>query len=241
RRRFLRNYAPPRPAANGRWLPEADGSAMKILILGAGQVGSSVAVALSSENNDSTVVDTDVARLRDLSERLDIRTVQGHASHPDVLGQAGAEDTDLMIAVTSSDEVNLVACRVADVLFRTPTRIARLRETSYLAHPEFIHKQRSSVDVAISPEALVCKHVQRLIEYPGALQVLDFADGRAQLVGVRAVSAGALVGHQLRELRQHLPPTVDALVAAIFRDGRPVLPQGNTVVEVDDEVFFLAD
>lgn len=214
---------------------------MKILILGAGQVGSSVAAALASENSDITVVDVDVGRLRDLAERLDLRTVVGHASLPSVLGHAGAEDADLVIAVTSSDEVNLIACQVCDTVFKTPTKIARLREMEYLQHPELIHRGRSSVDVAISPEALVCQHVQRLIEYPGALQVLDFADGRAQLVAVRAVLGGALVGHQIKELRAHLPAGVDARVAAIFRAGTPILPQGNTVIEVDDEVFFLAD
>jgi trk system potassium uptake protein len=214
---------------------------MKILILGAGQVGSSVAAALASENSDITVVDLDQGKLRDLAERLDIRTIVGHASLPSVLGHAGAEDADLVIAVTSSDEVNLIACQVADALYKTPTKIARLREMEYLKHPELTQRGRSSIDVAISPEALVCRHVQRLIEYPGALQVLDFADGRAQLVAVRAVAGGALVGHQIRELREHLPRGVDTRVAAIFRAGKPVTPEGHTVIEVDDEVFFLAD
>jgi trk system potassium uptake protein TrkA len=214
---------------------------MKILILGAGQVGSSVASALASENNDITVVDADSGRLRELSERLDIRTVVGHASLPSVLGHAGAEDADLLIAVTSSDEVNLVACQVADVIFRTPTKVARLREAEYLQHPELLARGRAAVDVGISPEHLVCDHIKRLIEYPGALQVLDFADGRAQLVAVRALPGGALVGHQISELRQHLPAGVDARVAAIFRRGRPIKPDGTTVVEIDDEVFFLAD
>jgi trk system potassium uptake protein TrkA len=214
---------------------------MKILILGAGQVGSSVAAALASENSDITVVDTDPAKLRDLSERLDIRIIVGHASLPSVLGHAGAEDADLVIAVTSSDEVNLVACQVADAVYKTPTKIARLREMEYLQYPELTQRGRSAIDVAISPEALVCRHVQRLIEYPGALQVLDFADGRAQLVAVRAVAGGALVGHEIRELRQHLPPDVDARVAAIFRGGKPITPEGHTVIEVEDEVFFLAD
>jgi trk system potassium uptake protein TrkA len=214
---------------------------MKILILGAGTVGTSVAAALASENNDITVVDTDTLRLRELSEKLDLRTVHGHASHPSVLAQAGIEDTDLIIAVTNSDEVNIIACQVADALYRTPTKIARVREAEYLAHPELISRGRSSIDVVISPEHLVCNHVQRLIEHPGALQVLEFADGRAQLVAVRALSGGALVGLPIRELRGHLPPTVDARVAAIFRRGRPIAPEGGTVIEADDEVFFLAD
>jgi trk system potassium uptake protein len=213
---------------------------MKILILGAGQVGTSVAGALAKENNDITVVDTDNARLSELRERYDLRTVLGHASLPSVLSHAGAEDCDMVIAVTSQDEVNMVACQVADTLFRTPTKIARIRQVEYIGHPELMHKGRSSIDVAISPEQLVCAHVQRLIEYPGALQVLDFAGGRAQLVAVRAYSDGALVGHELKDLRQHMPPDVDARVAAIFRKDRAIIPEGSTVIEVDDEVFFLA-
>ena len=214
---------------------------MKILILGAGTVGTSVATALSNENNDITVIDTDAVRLREMGEKLDLRTVRGHASHPSVLSQAGVEETDLIIAVTNSDEVNIVACQVADALYRTPTKIARVREAEYLAHPELIGRGRSSIDVVISPEQLVCMHVQRLIEYPGALQVLEFADGRAQLVAVRALKGGALVGLPIRELRGHLPAGVDARVAAVFRGGRPILPEGTTVIEAEDEVFFLAD
>ncbi len=209
-------------------------TSMKILILGAGQVGSSVAAALATENNDITVVDTDHQKLRELAEKLDIRTVVGHASLPSVLAQSGAEEAGLLVAVTSSDEVNLIACQVAERLFKTATRVARLRESEYLGIA-------TAVNAAISPEQLVCRHIERLIEYPGALQVLDFADGRAQLVGVRAIPGGALVGHAIRELRQHLPANVDARVAAIFRNGRPIKPEGTTVIQADDEVFFLAD
>ncbi len=215
---------------------------MKILILGAGQVGSSVAASLATEDNDITVVDTDAHRLRELAEKLDIRTVVGHASLPSVLAQSGAEEAELLVAVTSSDEVNLIACQFASRLAKTPTRVARLRQSEYLGLAmQQDGSGRASVNAAISPEQLVCRHVERLIEYPGALQVLDFADGRVQLVAVRAVVGGALVGHAIRELRQHLPATVDARVAAIFRNGKPVKPEGNTVIEADDEVFFLAD
>lgn len=224
---------PPKPQGAG------DTHIMKILILGAGQVGSSVAAALASENNDITVVDTDRTRLRELSERLDIRTVVGHACLPSVLGQAGAEDTELMVAVTSSDEVNLIACTVARTRFRTPTRVARVREAEYLNLDTLTQGEQCAVTAAISPEHLVCRHVERLIEYPGALQVLDFANGHAQLVAVRAVPGGALVGQQIRELREHLP-RVDARVAAIYRGHRGIRPEGTTVIEADDEVFFLA-
>ncbi|HPA02263.1 MAG TPA: Trk system potassium transporter TrkA [Chiayiivirga sp.] len=214
---------------------------MKILILGAGQVGSSVAAALVSENSDITVVDNAPQRLRELSERLDIRTVTGHASLPSVLEAAGAGDADLVIAVTSSDEVNLIACQVADALFKTPTKIARLRKSEYLQHPELLRRGGNAVDVAISPEALVCRHVQGLIERPGALQVLDFAQGQVQMVAVRARPGGLLVGEPIKQLRERLPGGVDLRVAAIFRAGQPIIPEPETRIAADDEVFFLAD
>jgi trk system potassium uptake protein len=214
---------------------------MKILILGAGQVGSSVATALASENNDITVVDSDLYRLRELAEKLDIRTVSGHASLPSVLSHAGAEEASLLVAVTSSDEVNLVACQIAAREFNIKTRVARLRESEYLQLATDTSSGNPVVHTAISPEQLVCQHVERLIAFPGALQVLEFANGHAQLVAVRAVEGGALVGHEIRDLRQHLPANVDARVAAIFRRGKPIKPEGTTIIEADDEVFFLAD
>ena len=153
---------------------------MKIIILGAGQVGASVAANLASEANDITVVDDDVAVLQDLQDRLDIRTVIGYASHPDTLAQAGADDADMIIAVTRSDETNMIACQVAYTLFHTPTKIARVRSVEYLKHQRLFAQEALPVDVLISPEQLVTDYIQRLIENPGALQVLDFADGRAR-------------------------------------------------------------
>ena len=212
---------------------------MKILILGAGQVGASVAAALTNENNDITVVDNDPRRLEELSERLDLRTVLGHASLPSVLDSAGADDAELVIAVTSSDEVNLIACQVADALFKTPTKIARIRRVEYLQHPDLVQRRGTAVDVTISPEMLVCKYVQRLIEYPGAMQVLDFAQGQVQMVAVRTVDGGVLVGKQISQLHEKLPTGMDVRVAAIFRDGQPILPEASTEIEAEDEVFFL--
>ena len=213
---------------------------MQIIILGAGQVGTGMARSLSQEDFDITVVDTDTVRLRELQEKLDIRTVLGHGAHPTTLIRAGIEDAELLIALTNSDETNMVACQVAYSLFNTPTKVARVRAADYLAHPELFNREHAPIDVLISPEGLVTDHIQRLIEYPGALQVLDFADGRAQLVGTRAFYDGPLVGHELKELREKLPDNVDARVAAIFRKDVPIIPEGDTVIEVDDIVFFLA-
>ena len=212
---------------------------MKIIILGAGQVGSTVAETLASEANDITVVDVDGRRLRSLQDHLDIRTIPGHASHPDVLASAGAEDADLILAVTSSDETNMLACQVAWTIFRTPTKIARVRSAAYVGRGELFARDALPVDLIISPEQLVTESIQRLIETPGALQVLDFADGRVRLVGVKAYYGGPLVGHALRELRSRMP-AIDTRVAAIFRRGVGIIPEGDTVIEADDEVFFVA-
>lgn len=212
---------------------------MKIIILGAGQVGSSLAQHLASEANDITVVDTNREVLRELQDRLDLRTVGGHCAHPDVLEQANVEDADMVIAVTDSDETNMVACQIAYTLYHTPTKIARVREGSYLQHPELFVQEAMPVDVLISPEQLVTDYVARLIRHPGALQVLNFAGGRVQLVAVRAYYGGPLVGHELRELLEHMPG-IKTRVTAIFREGQPIKVDGHTVVEADDEVFFIA-
>ena len=213
---------------------------MRIIILGAGQVGSGMAHSLSREENDISVVDTDPARLQELQEKLDIRTVLGHASHPETLIRAGIEDADLLIALTNSDETNMIACQIGYSLFNTPTKVARVRAADYLSHPELFQREHTPIDVLISPEKLVTDHLQRLIEYPGALQVLDFADGRVQLVATRAVRQGKLVGKALKNLPGELPAGVDARVAAIFRRDETIIPEGETIIEVDDIVFFIA-
>lgn len=212
---------------------------MKIIILGAGQVGGTLAENLAIEENDITVVDINGQRLRELQDRLDIRTIEGMGSYPSVLQQAGADDADMLIAVTNSDEINMIACQVCYSLYRTPTKIARVRSTSYLSQEGLFSNDAIPIDVIISPEQVVTNYIKRLIEHPGALQVLDFAEGEVQLVAVKAYYGGPLVGQELRYLRQHMP-NVDTRVAAIFRRDRPIIPEGSTVIEVDDEVFFIA-
>jgi trk system potassium uptake protein TrkA len=214
---------------------------MKILILGAGQVGSSAAYHLSREEaNEVTVVDMRPEILRELQDRLDIRTVVGHAAYPDVLERAGANDADIVVALTDSDETNMVACQVAYTLFHTPTKIARIRSAEYMTASRLFAQGAIPVDVRISPEQLVCEYVEQLILYPGASQVLDFADGRVRLVGARADRDGLLVGQRISTLKEHIPNT-EARIAAIYRKGKAMLPEGDTVIQEDDEVFFIAD
>lgn len=213
---------------------------MKIVILGAGQVGSTVAAALVHEDNDITIVDIDQQRLKILQDQMDIRCVLGHASHPKVMERAGIEDADLMIAVTNSDEVNMIACQIAYTLYNVPTRVARVRAAEYTNHPEMFSREHSPVDVLISPELLLTNYITRLIEYPGALQVMDFADGRAQLVATEAEAGGLLLGQKLYTLKHHLPENSDARVAAIYRRSELIIPRGDTILEENDLVFFLA-
>ncbi len=212
---------------------------MKIIILGAGQVGSSVADNLVSEANDITVVDQDPELLRKLQDRLDLRTVLGHGAHPEVLRQAGAANADMILAVTNSDETNMVACQVAYTLFKIPTKVARVRAQNFTRHPELFSDEAMPIDVLISPEQLVTDYITRVIEFPGALQVLDFTEGRVRLVAVRAYYGGPLVGKELRTLYDRMPD-LEARVAAIYRKDKAIRPKGDTIIEADDEVFFLA-
>jgi trk system potassium uptake protein TrkA len=211
---------------------------MKIIILGAGQVGGTLAELLSTDY-DVTVVDKNPERLTDLQDRLDIRTVCGAASYPNVLSSAGAEDADLLIAVTNSDESNMVACQVAYNLFRTPTKIARVRATQYMAYEELFKNEALAIDMIISPEHMVTQHIKRLIEHPDALQVVNFAQGKVQLAAVKAFYGGPLVGHALGDMKKHMPQ-VETKVVAIFRRNKPIPAQADTIIEPDDEVFFIA-
>lgn len=212
---------------------------MKIIILGAGRVGGTLASQLSNEANDITVVDSSESLLRGLQDTIDIGVVCGHASHPEVLQQAGIEDADILVAITGVDEINMLACQIAHSLFHTPIKIARIRSTAYAQYDGLFRDEAIPVDVIISPEQLVSEHIRRLVEQPGALQVMDFANGMAQLVAVRAYYGGPLVGQELRFLRTHIP-NVDTRVAAIYRRNKAIFPTGNTVIEADDEVFFIA-
>ena len=212
---------------------------MRVIICGAGQVGYGIAEKLSAEQNDVSVIDTSAQLIRMVRDNLDVRGFVGHGSHPTVLEQAGAAEADMIIAVTLHDEVNMVACQVAYSLFRTPTKIARIRAANYTQKEKLFGSDAIPIDVIISPEQVVTDYIKRLIEHPGALQVVNFAGGRVQLVAVRAFHGGPLVGNALRRLRKHMP-NVDTRVAAIFRRDRPILPEGNTVIEADDEVFFIA-
>lgn len=212
---------------------------MRIVILGAGQVGGSLAQSLADENNDITVVDLNEHRLSELRDSLDIKTEIGMASMPHVLRRAGVDDADMLIAVTNSDETNMVACQIAHVLFNTPKKISRIRSTAFSNEQALFDENAFHIDVIISPETLVTKQISYLLEYPGALQVMDFADNKVQLVAVEANYGDLMVGQAIVDLKEHLP-NIDARIAAIFRRGKAINPRKEVIIEAGDEVFFIA-
>ena len=212
---------------------------MKIIILGAGQVGGSLALSLAKENHDITLVDTNATVLQDIEDRADLRTIVGEASHPSVLSQAGAKDADMIIALTNSDETNMVACQVAYTLFHTPTKIARIRAVEYLTYSDLFVQEALPVDVLISPEHLISQYIQRLIEHPGSLQVLDFAGGKVKLLAMRAELDGSLIGKRIDEIWEAMPET-EAKVVAIYRNDKAITLHSEGHIQADDEVFFLA-
>jgi trk system potassium uptake protein TrkA len=214
---------------------------MKIVILGAGRVGESVAESLVSERNDITIVDTDPSRLAVLQDRLDLRGVVGNAIQPSVLRSAGIEDADMLIACAPQDETNLVACKIAHDLFNVPTTIARVRSPEFGQGAEVLNKETGfAVDQVICPEETVTRYIGKLIEYPEALQVLEFAGGLVSLVAVRAVAGGPLVAHALAEIPK-LVPGAEMRIVAIYREGQALTElDGRTRIEPGDEVFVLA-
>ena len=217
---------------------------MKIIILGAGRVGQSVADSLVSERNDITVIDTDAERLRDLESRFDLRGVVGNGIEPAVLAEAGAQATDLLIACAAQDETNLVCCKVAQLMFNIPKRIARVRSTGFQRDERLVGPEGFAVDRIICPEESLTRYIGKLIDYPEAMQVREFAGGRACLVSVRARAGAPMVGHTVAEMRNSTPDVAVRLVAIYRRfpeePDRFVACAGETRIEPGDEVFVLA-
>ena len=215
---------------------------MKIIIIGAGQVGSTLAENLAREYHDITLIDLDESRLQFIQDHHDIRTVTGTGCHPDILLAAGIEDADMLVSVTNSDEINIVACQVAHSIFDTPKKIARIRARNYFNkdYKDLLFSDSNMpVDVLIAPEQAVTDYVRKLVEQPGALQVLDFADGVIRMIGMRATKNSPLVDQKLKTLKEHVPKA-DARVAAIYRRNKAIVPSGETIIEDGDEVFFIA-
>ncbi|MEO1943929.1 MAG: Trk system potassium transporter TrkA, partial [Candidatus Thioglobus sp.] len=212
---------------------------MKILILGAGQVGSTLAKYLCSDNDNSiTIVDNKEDNLAPLQRHLDIKTVVGHGAYPSVLEKAGIKKMDMVIAVMKSDESNMVACRMAFTLYNVDKKIARIRTAEYLLRPELFSKKAVPIDFLITPENLITDYITGIVEEPGASQVFDFENGLVQLVETRAFIGTPIVNKPVKELHQHLPDTPMRIIS-LYRDGRALLCSSDTVIREGDHVYFL--
>ena len=210
---------------------------MKIVILGAGRIGGSLARNLSNSNYEVCIVDEDKNKISDLKDKLDVMTVEGHASQLNTLKKSGLDEDTIIIAVTSNDEVNIVACQIAKKVFNVKKTICRFKDNSYFEQLDIFGD--GVIDIPISPEDEITSHLKELIEHPGAGQIETFANGKVKLVSVKAKKKGKLVGRELKGIKDDMPD-VDAFVASIYRKGRPFIPSGDTVIKENDEIYFIS-
>ena len=201
---------------------------MKVIVCGAGQVGYHIARQLASEGNDVTVIDQSEDLSRQVGNSLDVRTLVGFASHPDVLERAAADDSDMIIAVTQADEVNMVACQVAHSLFNVPTKIARIRAQSYLHQiwADLFSRDHMPIDVIISPEMEVARAILRRLFVPGAIDSISLADGRVRAIAVRCGDDCPVINTPLRQLTG-IFPELNIVVVGINRGDATLVPTAD--------------
>ncbi len=215
---------------------------MKVIICGAGQVGFNIARYLSAEASDITVIDQRAEIVQKAADSLDVQGIVGHASHPDVLAEAGAEKADMLIAVTYIDEINMIACQVAHSLFDVPTKIARVRNQSYLNQlwSDLYGSGNLPIDVIISPEVEVAQAIAGRFSVPGAFDVMPMADGKVILIGVRCTPDTPILETPLWQLTE-LFPDLAISVAGIWRSGKGIIPDDEERLIAGDDVYFVAD
>ena len=212
---------------------------MKIIILGAGRVGATLAKYLTLEQNDITIIDEKEDALLELQERCDVRTINGRGSYPAILEKAGIVDADMLVAVTDNDEANMIACHLAGRLYHTPTKIARVRSKNYTEYQEIFAADKIDVDLIISPEQLVAKSIEKIINYPGTLQVLDFAEGRVLLFAVKVDKEAPLAGHPVENLANWIISNNKPKIIAVYRNNKALEVAHDLVIEANDEIFIL--
>lgn len=215
---------------------------MKVIVCGAGQVGFNIAKHLAAEHSDVTVIERSPELIEKIRASTDVKVIQGHASHPDSLEQAGAADADIVIAVTQADEVNMVACQVAHSIFNVPTKVARIRAQSYL-NPlwrDLFSRDNMPIDVIISPEIEVARAIVRRLEVPGAFDMVPFADDRVRIVGIKLDESCPVVDTPLRQLTE-LFPDLRTVVVGIERQGKLIVPTGNDQLLVGDNIYVTVD
>ncbi len=212
---------------------------MKVIIVGAGEVGFNIADVLSKEGHDVTIIDQDERKLQEIAEKLDVLTVHGSGSSPQVLRKAGLDTADMIIAVTNSDDTNMVACLLASSQSNVDYKVARIRNAELNGSSVIFDKDHLNIDLIINPEREAVKNALNLIEYPGATEIIDFADGRVKLIGFLIGPDSPVVGNSLRSIRM-LYPQIKALVTSIIRQEKLIEPTGSTKILSGDYVFAVA-
>ncbi len=213
---------------------------MKVLIVGAGEVGFHVANRIAMENKDVVVIDKDPEALRRISDNLDVQVLAGSGSSPVVLEEAGIRQANILLAVTNSDETNLVACMMADKLSATTKKLARLRNADYDHYHDSFRESEPHIDTIINPEIEVVKTIDRLMSYPGAVDVLEFAGGRVNLIGINLDEKSKLAGLKLFELSKHFGDK-KILIAAVVRQDKLIIPRGDDRLKSEDVVYFITE
>ncbi|MCW5698350.1 MAG: Trk system potassium transporter TrkA [Rhodospirillales bacterium] len=215
---------------------------MNIIICGAGQVGFTIARHLARENNSVTVIDQSPELVRRVNDNLDAQGVVGHGSRPDDLKRAGADDADMIIAVTFTDEVNMVACQVAHALFRIPTKIARIRHQSYLdpGWSKLFARDSLPIDVIISPEIEVAQAISRRLKVPGAFEMIPLVDDKVRLLGVRCEENCPILETPIKQLAQ-LFPDLNLVVVGLIHADKPVFLSQEDMMQVGDDVYFVVE
>jgi trk system potassium uptake protein TrkA len=213
---------------------------MKVIIIGAGEVGYHIADSLSREGIDTVVIDRNEERLHEISEMLDVQTILGSGSSPEVLKRAGMAQAEMVIAVTDSDETNMIACLLASTQCRIPIRIARIRNVELNGDCSLFGTDRLNIDLCINPEQEAVRNVMNLLEFPGAAEVFSFAEGRIRLLGFQIDPDAAVIGKKLTALRA-MEPGFKVLITAIVRGDQLIVPSGGSVIEDGDYLFAVTD
>jgi len=214
---------------------------MKVIIIGAGEVGYHIADSLSREGIDTVVIDRNEERLHEISETLDVQTVLGSGSSPEVLKRAGMAQAEMVIAVTDSDETNMIACLLASTQCRIPIRIARIRSVELGSGDcSLFGTDRLNIDLRINPEEEAVNNVMDLLEYPGAAEVFRFAGGRIRLLGFQIDPGAAVIGKKISDLRA-MAPDLKVLITAIVRGDKLIVPSGISIIENGDYLFTVTD
>ncbi len=213
---------------------------MKIIIVGAGEVGFHIASHLALENKDVVVIDKDPEAIRRVSDHLDVQVVTGSGSSPVVLEEAGIQDAEIILAVTNSDETNLVACLVADIISSSTKKLARIRNADFDNYHEHFLKQAPHIDTIINPDIEVVKTIYRMMSVPGAVDIGEFADGRLKFVGVNLNDDSQLEGARLADLPAIIGKA-RLLIAAVVREDELIIPRGNDRLKSGDLVYFISE